>query len=77
MEKYEEIGNMTIEEGVERYNKIAGSTQDNLDFWSNEIFRKISNEINKKMIKMTKNIHNLTITIAEITAINLIALFTK
>jgi hypothetical protein len=77
MEKYEEINKMTIEECVERYNKIAGSTQDNLDFWSNEIFRKISNEINKKMIKMTKNIQNLTIAIALITIINLIALFTK
>ena len=64
MEKYEEINKMTIEECVERYNKIAGSTVDNLDFWSNEIFRKISNEINKKMIKMTKNIQNLTIAIA-------------
>ncbi|MBN1621455.1 MAG: hypothetical protein JW871_02560 [Endomicrobiales bacterium] len=61
MKTYKEIDEMTITDAIKEFDKIGKSTVDNLNFWSNEIFRKTLKKQNQEIRRFTLYILILTI----------------
>ena len=71
---YKELRNLSEEELVEQYDKMAQNTQIGLNFLVEEIARRSSEKQTNQMLAATRQIRTLTIVIAIFALINLIAL---
>jgi len=69
---FEELEKLSDNELREMYDKIAKSTVVGLDFIRDEIFRRDSEKIQTKMLKMTRTMRFLTVGIFLLTIINVI-----
>ncbi len=74
-ETYEQLRDLTREQLVKEYDKIAKNTQIGLNFLREEIARRDAEEQTAQMLTMTRQMRTLTVVIAVLTVINVIAVF--
>lgn len=78
-ETYAKLRKLTDEELICKYDELAKRTQVGLNFLLDELARREAKKQHQRILKLTKQMRNLTIVIAILTAVNvavvLIALF--
>ncbi|PLX67177.1 MAG: hypothetical protein C0602_10790 [Denitrovibrio sp.] len=67
---FEKLENMSREDLVKLYDKTSESTVEALNFIREEINRRDVNELNNKMLGISKSMKNMTIGITFLTVVN-------
>ena len=69
---YRQLREMNLDELIELYDKIAGTTQIGLNFIRAEISRRETEKQSQRMLQMTSQMRKLTVVITILTVFNVV-----
>ena len=72
MKPWAEVQKLSMEEVVAEFDKIAGQTVNNLNFWAAEVSRRMQERQSSGMLRLTKWIAVMTVVMTVATIVNVI-----
>jgi len=70
--KWKELENLSDEELISKYDLNAPNTVVGTGFYQEELSRRASNRQNEEMVKISRNVKNMTIAILILTIVNVV-----